>query len=135
MRIVKLTDGRGVQAVFDGFGGPQMSLLGDVLSPRGSLVLFGLRRGNKTPFPAIEAFRKNIRFFVHCLCNFTGKSEFDIAQNAPALERALAAINQLTVEQGLSANIDRVLRMEQAPKAHDYMEYQTGRGRVVLSVE
>lgn len=135
MRIEKLTDGRGVHAVFDGVGGPQMSLLGDVLSARGSLVLFGLRGGNKTPFPAIEAFRKNIRFFVHCLCNFTGKSEFSIPQNGPALERALAAINQLTLEQGLTADIDRIFRFEHAAKAHDYMEHQPGHGRVVLNVE
>jgi NADPH2:quinone reductase len=135
MRVAKLTDGRGVQAVFDGLGGPQMSLLGDVLSTRGTLVLFGLRGGNKTPFPAIEAFRKNIRFFVHCLCNFTGKSEFGIPQNAEALDKALQAINQLTVEQGLTSDIDRVFRFEQAAKAHDYMEYQPGHGRIVLSVE
>jgi NADPH2:quinone reductase len=135
MRIAKITDGQGVQAVFDGLGGAQMSLLGDVLAPRGSLVLFGLRGGNKTPFPAIEAFRKNIRFFVHCLCNFTGKPEFDIQQNAEALERALSAINRLTVEQGLVADIDRTFRFEQAAKAHHYLDQKPVHGRVVLNVE
>ena len=135
MRIHKLTDGQGVHAIFDGVGGSQMSLLGDVLAPRGSLVLFGLRGGNRTPFPAIEAFKKNMRFFVHCLCNFTGKPEFEIAQNAEALSLALDAINTLTIEQGLVADVDRVFRFEQAAKAHHYLEQTAGHGRVVLNVE
>jgi len=48
MQINKITDNRGVDAVFDGLGGPQMSVLGDVLAPRGSLVLYGLQGGNQT---------------------------------------------------------------------------------------
>ena len=56
MQINKITDGRGVDTVFDGLGGPQMSVLGDVLAPRGSLVLYGLQGGNQTPFPACAAF-------------------------------------------------------------------------------
>jgi NADPH:quinone reductase-like Zn-dependent oxidoreductase len=78
MRINKITDNRGVDVVFDGLGGPQMSLLGDVLAPRGSLVLYGLQGGNQTPFPACAAFQKNIQFFVHCIGNFTGKPELGI---------------------------------------------------------
>lgn len=50
LQIGKYTDGRGVDMVLDGMGGPQMSLLGDVLAPRGSLVLYGLQGGNQTPF-------------------------------------------------------------------------------------
>src|SRR5690606_34496613 len=34
-RVIKLTDGRGVDVVMDALGGPQMCLLGDVLAPRG----------------------------------------------------------------------------------------------------
>lgn len=132
MRIDKLTDGRGVEAIFDGLGGPQMSLLGDVLAPRGSLVLYGLRGGNYTPFPAIQAFKKNIRFFVHCLCNFTGKPEFEIGQDGEALQRALQAINRLTLEHPLASDIDRTFSLEHAARAHDYLEHQPGRGRVIL---
>lgn len=132
MRITKLTDGHGVEAIFDGLGGPQMSLLGDVLAPRGSLVLYGLRGGNYTPFPAIEAFKKNIRFFVHCLCNFTGKPEFNIGQDGEALKRALEGINRLTMEHPLASDIDRSFNLEHAAKAHDYLEHQTAYGRVVL---
>jgi NADPH:quinone reductase-like Zn-dependent oxidoreductase len=44
MQINKFTDNRGVDVVFDGLGGPQMSLLGDVLAPRQSGSVRAARR-------------------------------------------------------------------------------------------
>jgi NADPH2:quinone reductase len=134
LRIESLTKGQGIAAVFDGLGGMQMSLLGDVLAPRGSLVLYGLRGGNTTPFPAMQAFRKNMRFFVHCLENFTGKPELGIEQNAAAMQRALAAINALTDQGLLKSDIHRTWPFEQFGKAHNHLDDQPVRGRVVLMV-
>ncbi|MFK3970765.1 zinc-dependent alcohol dehydrogenase family protein [Pseudomonas sp. NPDC087358] len=134
LRIDTLTKGQGIEAVFDGFGGMQMSMLGDVLAPRGSLVLYGLRGGNQTPFPALQAFKKNMRFFVHCLENFTGKPELDIAQDGPAMQRALATINELTAQSLLKMDIHRTWPFEQFGKAHHHLDDEPVRGRVVLMV-
>lgn len=134
LRIESLTHGHGIEAVFDGLGGMQMSMLGDVLAPRGSLVLYGLRGGNKTPFPAQQAFRKNMRFHVHCLENFTGKPELGIEQNGPALQRALDAINDLTAKGLLKPDIHRTWPFEQFGKAHNHLDEHPVRGRVVLKV-
>ena len=132
MQINKFTDGRGVDVVFDGLGGPQMSLLGDVLAPRGSLVLYGLQGGNQTPFPACAAFQKNIQFFVHCLGNFTGKEELGIPQDRQALERALQAIDQLTCDGLLSSRVGKVFPLDKVVAAHRYLEGCPKDGRVVL---
>ncbi|MEQ7922779.1 zinc-dependent alcohol dehydrogenase family protein [Xanthomonas sp. WHRI 1810A] len=134
LRIGALSKGQGIAAVFDGLGGMQMSLLADVLAPRGSLVLYGLRGGNQTPFPAIAAFRKNMRFFVHCLENFTGKPELGIEQDVAAVERALAVINALTTQGVLKADIHRTWPFEQFGKAHHHLDEQPVKGRVVLKV-
>jgi NADPH:quinone reductase-like Zn-dependent oxidoreductase len=134
LRIDTLTKGQGIEAVFDGFGGMQMSMLGDVLAPRGSLVLYGLRGGNQTPFPALQAFKKNMRFFVHCLENFTGKPELNIAQDGPAMQRALATINELTAQGLLKMDIHRTWPFEQFGKAHHHLDDEPVRGRVVLMV-
>lgn len=134
LRIEALTKGQGIEAVFDGFGGMQMSMLGDVLAPRGSLVLYGLRGGNKTPFPALQAFRKNMRFFVHCLENFTGKPELGIEQDGPAMKRALDTINALTAQGLLKPDIHRTWPFEQFGKAHHHLDEDPVRGRVVLMV-
>lgn len=134
MQIRKYTDGRGVDMALDGLGGPQMSLVGDALAPRGSLVLYGLQGGNQTPFPACAAFQKNIQFFVHCLGNFTGKPELGIIQDQVALQRALRDINQMTADRVLVPQITRVYPFEQFVEAHRYMDECPCRGRVALQM-
>ena len=134
MQINKLTDNRGVDVVLDGLGGPQMSVLGDVLAPRGSLVLYGMQGGNHTPFPACAAFQKNIQFFVHCIGNFTGKPELGIAQDEEAMQRALRMINQLTADKVLLPLIVRVFPFEEFVDAHRYMDGCPCRGRVALEL-
>lgn len=132
--VMAATDGKGVSAVFDGLGGEQMSRLGDVLSPRGSLVLYGLGAGNSILFPAVAALSRNIQFHVHCLGNFTGKYELGIQQDAAAMERALVAINMLTADGALALDIDRVFTFEQVAEAHHYLEGNPVRGHVVLDL-
>ncbi|KXK67234.1 alcohol dehydrogenase, partial [Pseudomonas monteilii] len=134
LQVGKYTDGRGVDMVLDGMGGPQMSLLGDVLAPRGSLVLYGLQGGNQTPFPACAAFQKNIQFYVHCIGNFTGKPELGISQDQVALQRALRDINQFTADQLLTPQIIKVYPFEQVVEAHRYMDQCPCGGRVVLDM-
>jgi NADPH:quinone reductase-like Zn-dependent oxidoreductase len=130
--VNKLTGGKGVSAIFDGLGGSQMNLLVDALAPRGSVVLYGLKNGNQTPFPAQEAFQKNIKFFVHCLSNFTGKAELGVEPNHEALQRALGVINQLTAQGLLTSRVDKVFPLEKATSAQRYMDEFPVIGRVVL---
>ncbi len=134
LQVAKYTDSRGVDMVLDGLGGPQMSLLGDVLAPRGSLVLYGLQGGNQTPFPACAAFQKNIQFHVHCIGNFTGKPELGIAQDQAAMARALNAINRFTADRLLTPQIVKVYPFSQVVEAHRYMDGCPCGGRVVLDM-
>jgi NADPH:quinone reductase-like Zn-dependent oxidoreductase len=134
MQVNKYTGNRGVDMVLDGLGGPQMSMLGDVLAPRGSLILYGLQGGNQTPFPACAAFQKNIQFFVHCLGNFTGKPELGITQDAEALQRALRDINQLTADRVLQPQLARVFPFEQFVEAHRLMDECPCGGRIALEL-
>ena len=135
MAINKYTDNRGVDIVLDGLGGPQMSMLGDVLAPRGSLILYGLQGGNQTPFPACAAFQKNIQFFVHCVGNFTGKPELGIAQDEESVKRALRDINQLTADRVLVPQITKVFPFDQLVEAHRLMDSCPIGGRIVVEVE
>jgi len=133
-RIAKITDGRGVEVVFDALGGPQMALLGDVMAPCGRLILYGLNGGNQTPFPACAAFKKNFKFHVHCIHDFTGLPEMGIPQEGEVLRRALTHLNQLTADRLLQPQIDRVFAFNDVQQAHRYMETCPNRGRVVLKV-
>ncbi len=133
-RIRKLTGGQGVDVVLDGCGGPQMGLLGDIMAPRGKLILYGLNGGNQTSFPACAAFEKNFKFFVHCLADFTGSPELGIQPDREAVERALAQINQMTRDVLLRACIDSVFAFADVVAAHRRLESGDCRGRVVLKV-
>ena len=106
-RLQKLTEGRGVEVVLDACGGSQMKLLGDVMAPLGKLILYGMNGGNETALPVCAAFKKNFKFFLHCLCDFTGQPELGIEQNREAVERALQHINQLTVDRLVRPQVDR----------------------------
>lgn len=133
-QVGKYTDGRGVNMVFDGLGGPQMAVLGDVMAPRGSLVLYGLQGGNQTALPACAAFQKSLQLHLHCLCNFTGKPELDIPQDEAVVQRALVQINQLTADRVLQPAALRVFAFDQVVDAHRYMDECPCIGRVVLKV-
>jgi NADPH:quinone reductase-like Zn-dependent oxidoreductase len=135
LAINKYTDNRGVDIVLDGLGGPQMSMLGDVLAPRGSLILYGLQGGNQTPFPACAAFQKNIQFFVHCVGNFTGKPELGIKQDEEAIKRALRDINQMTADGMLVPQITKVFPFDQMVEAHRLMDGCPVGGRIVVEVD
>ncbi|WP_280337891.1 zinc-binding dehydrogenase [Salinicola acroporae] len=135
-RIDKLTDHHGVDIVLDALGGPQMNLLGDVLAPRGRLLLYGMLGGNQTTFPAQAAFRKNIQFHVHCLSNFSGKPELGIPQNREALERAIADVDRMTLTGELKPQIDHRFPLTEIAEAHRYLETCANHhGRIVVEME
>jgi len=134
-RIDKLTDHHGVDVVLDALGGPQMNLLGDVLAPRGRLILYGLMGGNQTTFPAQAAFRKNIQFHVHSLSNFSGKPELGIPQNRAALDRAIADIDRMTRAGELKPQIDYRFPFAKIGEAHRYLETCANHhGRIVVEM-
>lgn len=133
-QVGKYTDGRGVNMVFDGLGGPQMSMLGDLMAPRGSLILYGLQGGNQTSLPACAAFQKSLQLHLHCLGNFTGKPELDIPQDEAATRKALTQINQLTADRVIAPQPARVFPFDQFVEAHRYMDECPCIGKVVLSL-
>jgi len=133
-QVNKFTEGQGVDIVLDSCGGRQMAALGDIVAPRGKLILYGLNGGNEAAFPAWTAFRKHLKFFQYSLLDFTGHAELGIPVNRAAVEQALRDINRLTEAGLLKPTIDRVFDFNDAVEAHRYLETQPGNGRVVISV-
>jgi NADPH:quinone reductase-like Zn-dependent oxidoreductase len=134
-RVQKVTGGSGVEVVLDGCGGSQMKLLGDVIAPCGKLILYGLNGGNETAFPACAAFKKNFKFFLHCLCDYTGQPVLGIKQNSEAVQQALLHINQLIADRLVTPQVDKVFGFDEVIAAHEYVESGLPRGRVVLTID
>ena len=132
MEVERYTAGEGVEVVLDQCAGPQMKLLGDVAAIRGKLILYGVYGGNDASFPACAAFKKHLKFFRHCVLDFTGQPELGLPRDEAAVRRALACINQLTEQGLLRPSVARVFDFEDFIEACRFMETCPAGGRVVM---
>jgi NADPH:quinone reductase-like Zn-dependent oxidoreductase len=133
-RVSKLTEGRGVDLVYDGVGGAQVERLGDVVAHRGWYVLYGLSGGAEFKYPAIAQFRGSWRFHVYKVLEHTGAATMGLARDEAALGRALAFIDAGLESGTLQVRIDRAFALGEVVQAHRYLERAGHIGKVVLTV-
>jgi len=133
-RVLALTEGRGVDLVYDGVGGAQVERLGDVVAQRGWYVLYGLSGGAEFRFPVIAQFRKSWRFHVYKVLEHTGAPTMGLPRDEAALGRALAFIDAGLADGTLRVRIDREFAFGDVAQAHRYLERAGHIGKVVLTV-
>ncbi|MET3496662.1 zinc-dependent alcohol dehydrogenase family protein [Variovorax boronicumulans] len=133
-RVMSLTDGRGVELVYDGVGGAQVERLGDVVALRGWYVLYGLSGGPEFRYPAIAQFRKSWHFHVYKVLEFTGAPTMGLPRDEAALGRALDFVHAGLADGTLRVRIDRRFALDEVVQAHQYLERAGHIGKVVLTV-
>ncbi|MBJ2154766.1 zinc-dependent alcohol dehydrogenase family protein [Variovorax sp. IB41] len=133
-RVLQLTEGRGVDLVYDGVGGAQVERLGDVVAHRGLYVLYGLSGGAEFRYPVIAQFRKSWRFHVYKVLEHTGAATMGLPRDEAALGRALAFIDAGLADGTLQVRIDREFAFGDVVQAHEYLERAGHIGKVVLTV-
>jgi NADPH:quinone reductase-like Zn-dependent oxidoreductase len=132
--VLAETDGKGVEVVYDAVGGKQLSTLGQVIKPRGHLILYGLRSGGDLTAPLWDLWRKSIQFHLYTVFNFTGSQSLGLTRNEGAVERAIAFING-GIEKGLfKPKVDRTFKLDEVVAAHRYMEAGAQIGKIVITV-
>ncbi|BEP54666.1 oxidoreductase MexS [Variovorax sp. V118] len=133
-RVLALTEGRGVELVYDGVGGALVERLGDVVAHGGWYVLYGLSGGAEFRFPVIAQFRKSWRFHVYKVLEHTGAATMGLPRDEAALGRALAFIDAGLADGTLHVRIDRSFALDDVVQAHRYLERAGHIGKVVLEV-
>jgi NADPH:quinone reductase-like Zn-dependent oxidoreductase len=133
-RVLALTQGRGVDLVYDGVGGAQLERLGDVVAQRGWYVLYGLSGGAEFRYPALAQFRKSWRFHVYTVLEFIGSPTMGLPRNEAALGRALGFVNEGLASGALRVRIDRSFALDEVVQAHQYLERAGHIGKVVLTI-
>lgn len=133
-RVLALTEGRGVDLVYDGVGGAQVERLGDVVTHRGWYVLYGLSGGAEFRYPVVAQFRKSWRFHVYKVLEYTGAATMGLPRDEAALGRALAFIDAGLADGSLRVRIDRAFALDDVVQAHRYLERAGHIGKVVLEV-
>lgn len=118
----RLTEGRGVNVVYDGVGRDTFETNLDCLAPGGYLVIFGQSSGYVPPFDLMTLQEKGSLFLTR-------------TNGLPYLKEYPHYLQQFVtwIRQGkLSVRIDRTYALADAPLAHAAFEERKVSGRVLL---
>lgn len=126
-RILELTDGRGVDVVFDPVAGPRVATLMDVTAPGGTLFLYGLLDPEPAPLPVVTAMRKGL--------TLRGYTLWEIVNDPFRLNAAKTYLINLIEQRGLRPVIDRVFDFDDIVQAHAYMESNAQNGKIVVALD
>jgi NADPH2:quinone reductase len=123
--VRRITDGRGVQVVYDSVGASTFLKSLKSLAPRGVLALFGQSSGPVPPFdPALLAHGGSLFLTRPSLANYTATRE-------ELLWRAGDVLGWVGSGQ-LKLRIDRRFRLAEAREAHSQLEGRKTTGKVLL---
>lgn len=123
--IKRLTDGRGVNVVYDSVGRTTFDKSLNCLKPRGYLVLYGQSSGPAPPLDPQVLNAKGSLFLTRpSLAHY-------IASRAELLERANDLWAWMAAGE-LNVRIDKTFPLAEAAEAHRYMEARKTMGKVLL---
>jgi NADPH2:quinone reductase len=123
--IKKLTNGRGVDVVYDSVGKDTFEKSLNCLRPRGMLALFGFSSGPVAPFDPAVLGAKGSLFLTR-----PGLNQY-IATRGELVARAEDLFTWLAAGK-LKVAIDRVLPLAEAAEAHRALESRRTTGKVLL---
>lgn len=123
--VRRLTDGRGVDVVYDGVGRSTFDAGLDCLVPRGMMVLFGASSGAVPPLDPQVLNRKGSLFLTRpSLAHY-------IATREELLERSLAVFG-LVADGRLDVRVGGRYALEDAARAHEDLEARRTTGKLVI---
>jgi NADPH2:quinone reductase len=123
--VKRLTDGAGVDVVYDSVGEPTFEKGLGCLKPRGYMVLFGQSGGPVSPVsPGTLAGKGSLYLTRPGLGNY-------VADRQELLQRAGDLFKWMGTGE-LKVRIDRTFPLDEADEAHRYLEGRKTKGKVLL---
>ena len=124
--VVRITNGAGVQVVYDSVGSTTFDKSLNCLALRGCLALYGQSSGPVPPVDPSRLAKKGIYLTRPSLAHYTSAREELLWRAGEVLE---------WIRDGkLKLRIDRVLPLEQAAEAHRLLESRATTGKMLLTV-
>jgi len=121
----RLTDGKGVNVVYDGVGKATFEKGLNVLLPRGYMVLFGGSSGAVPPFDLIKLSQKGSLFITRpTLVHYTATRE--------ELEWRATDVLQMIAAGELKLRIHKTYPLDEAAQAHRDLEGRKTTGKLLL---
>ncbi|MCG8603726.1 quinone oxidoreductase, partial [bacterium] len=122
-----LTNGDGVDVVYDSVGKDTFDRSLNCLAPRGMLVLYGQSSGSVPDFDPAILNSKGSLFL-------TRPSLFHYIAARSDLERRSREVFDWIMADKLKVRVDQTFPLEQAAEAHLYLEGRRSKGKILLSV-
>ncbi len=123
--VRRLTQGRGVQVVYDSVGRTTAERSLDCLAPRGMMVFFGNASGPAPPIDPLTLSRKGSLFV-------TRPTLGHYVPDRASLEARAGEVLDAAASGRLKVRIDRRLPLAQAGEAHRVLEARQTSGKVLL---
>lgn len=125
VEVRRLTDGKGVEVVYDSVGKTTFDQSLDCLRPRGYLVLFGQSSGAVSPVNPQILNAKGSLFLTRPTMGHY------IATRGELVQRSSDLFNWIVAGE-LRVRIDQTFALSNVASAHQYMEGRETKGKVVL---
>lgn len=123
--VKRLTNGQGVQVVYDAVGKDTFEVNLDSLAPRGFLIIYGQASGPIPPLDLMTLMSKGSLFITRFWALHYLNTQEEI-------QRRIQVIFNW-IEQGkLQIKIDRILPLAEAAQAHSAIEQRQTNGKVLL---
>jgi len=126
VEVKKITDGKGVNVVYDGVGKDTFSKGLNVLRPRGMMVLFGGASGAVPPFDPLLLTQKGSLFL-------TRPTLVDYIASREELRMRSQAVFEMIRANQLKPRIERTYALADARQAHRDLEGRKTTGKLLLS--
>lgn len=123
--VRKLTDGKGVNVVYDSVGKETYEKSLDCLAPLGMLVIFGQASGPVPPFDTAVLNAKGSLTLARPSLTHNVASHTDVVRRAGDLFKWIE-------EKKLQVKIGRTFKMYDAPTAHRELESRRSTGKILL---
>ena len=124
--VMAITSGKGVSLVFDPIAGPLLGKLAEAAAPGASIFEYGALSTSPTTFPLFSALAKGL--------TVRGYTMFEIVRDPERLARGKRFIYNGIEAGALKPIIDRTFLLESIVEAHQYMESNQQKGKIVVTV-
>ncbi len=125
-RAMEITKDKGVNLLFDPITGPIVSDLAKAAAQGGMIIEYGMLSSKETPFPFMEVLSKQLTIRGYVL--------FEITTNPERLEKAKDFIFEKLKSGDLKPVIDKTFKFDDIVEAHEYMESNQQKGKIVVTV-
>lgn len=127
-QVMDLTDGRGVDVVIELVGGDYLKDDVACAAKKGRIIIVGLLRGARTELDMGQVLSKRLRILGTTLRARPLEEKIQVSQS-------FAKHMVPLFESGkLKPVVDKVFKLEEASKAHSYMESNSNFGKIILTM-